>query len=340
MTRGAFVDLQAEPDSGFTFAAFTGACAPHGRMTLMQPETCGATFTKIPEGPVVPKVQLTIVPPQGGTIIGDGITCGTMGTECQTEHAQGKLVTLKHLADPEFTFKGFTGECARTGETLMNKPHRCGALFVRDRPAGNSAAGAAAGGGAASGAGGLASSSGIRPRPGGGGVGVGGGVGSSAGGGPSGAGGDPTFTRDASHPGSAPEIDKDGRDVKEPAAPPSPEGIAKDDIQKLLEAYRKAYEARDVDRIKSLYPTASDRFTNGLKYAFKEFKSVEYKYTTPPEFVELNPALGQATVKIGALLTAESRGPKSPPQKQKILFTLQRQQGTWSIGQLEASPEK
>jgi serine/threonine protein kinase len=340
MTRGAFVDLQAEPDSGFTFAAFTGACAPHGRMTLMQPETCGATFTKIPEGPVVPKVQLTIVPPQGGTIIGDGITCGTMGTECQTEHAQGKLVTLKHLADPEFTFKGFTGECARTGETLMNKPHRCGALFVRDRPAGNSAAGAAAGGGAASGAGGLASSSGIRPRPGGGGVGVGGGVGSSAGGGPSGAGGDPTFTRDASHPGSAPEIDKDGRDVKEPAAPPSPEGIAKDDIQKLLEAYRKAYEARDVDRIKSLYPTASDRFTNGLKYAFKDFKSVEYKYTTPPEFVELNPALGQATVKIGALLTAESRGPKSPPQKQKILFTLQRQQGTWSIAQLEASPEK
>jgi serine/threonine protein kinase len=328
MTRGAFVDLQAEPDPGFTFAAFTGACAPHGRMTLMQPETCGATFKKIPAGPVVPMVQLTIVFPQGGTIIGDGITCGTMGNECQTEHPQGKMVTLKHLADAEFTFKGFTGECSRTGETMMNKPHRCGALFVKDRAVANAGGGAGSGSVAASSAG---SGTMARPRPAGG---VGGASGN--GGGSATRPEDPIFSRDASHAAPPPAIDKDGRDVKEPAAPLSPEAIAKDDIQKVLEAYRKAYEARDVDRVKGVYPTAP---VKNLSYFFGQVKSLEYKYTTPPEF-DVNPALGQATVKIGSLVTPEYKGPKSPPTKLKNLFTLHRQQGVWTISQLEATPEK
>ena len=243
----------------------------------------------------VPVVALTIVPPTGGTIIGDGITCGTMGTECETQHPQGKLITLKPLADAEYTFKGFTGECAQTGETTMNKPRRCGALFVRDRFAGNSASGAA-------------------------------GTGAK----------DSIFSRDASHPPAA-ESGKDGKDVKEAPAPLSPEGIAKDDIQKLLEAYRKAWEARDVERIKGVYPTAP---VKNLSYFFYQVKSVEYKYTTPPEFVDLNTALGSATVKINALVTTENKGPRSEPVKLKNLFTLKRQQGAWSIAQLDVSPDK
>ena len=328
LTKGAFVDLQAEPDPGFTFGAFTGACAPHGRMMLTEAQTCGATFNKIPTGPSVPVVSLTIVPPTGGTIIGDGITCGTMGTECETQHPQGKLITLKPLADAEYTFKGFNGECAKTGETMMSKARRCGALFVKDR-VGGSASGGPSGG--PSGGGGISSAPGNRSRPGAGTSGGGAGAGAGSTGRPE----DPIFTRDPSHPPAA-EPGNDGKGGKE-AAPPSPESIAHDDIQKLLEAYRKAYEARDVERIKGVYPTAP---VKNLAYFFNQVKSLEYKYTTPPEFDDLNTALGTATVKMNALVTAENKGPKSPPMKLKNLFTLKRQQGIWTIAQLDVTPDK
>jgi hypothetical protein len=232
---------------------------------------------------------------------------------------------LKHYADAEFTFKGFTGECARTGETMMSQARRCGAMFVKDRAAGNGSGGA--GGGAIAGV----PPSGARPRPGAGGSGGGAGAGST-----SGRPEDPIFTRDPSHP-PAPEPGNDGKGGKEAPVPPSPEGIAKDDIQKLLEAYRKAYEARDVERIKGVYPTAPAK---NLTYFFGQVKSLEYKYTTPPDFVDLNPALGTATVKMNALVTTENKGPKSDPMKLKNLFTLKRQQGIWSIAQLDVTPDK
>jgi serine/threonine protein kinase len=330
LTKGALVDLQAAPDKGFTFGAFTGACAPYGRMVLNDPQTCSATFNKIPTGPAVPVVLLTIVPPTGGTIIGDGITCGTMGTDCQTEHPQGKLITLKHLADPEFSFKGFNGECARTGETMMNQARRCGALFVRDRPGGSPAGRGAGSAGLPGTAGGGAafpgsSPGGGRTRPGG------------ATGGSGATSEDPINSRDPSHPASPSGGDGEGKDSKPAAAPLSPEGIAKDDIQKLLEAYRKAYEARDVERIKGVYPTAPAK---NLSYFFGQVKSLEYKYTGPPEFLDLDYALGSATVKVGALVTPENKGPKSDPMKLKNLFTMKRQQGTWTISRLDVTPDK
>jgi ketosteroid isomerase-like protein len=117
----------------------------------------------------------------------------------------------------------------------------------------------------------------------------------------------------------------------------TPEGIAKEDIQTLLEAYRKAYESRDVDRIKRVYPAAP---ASNLSYFFKQVKSLEYKYTGAPEFVDLNPALGNATVKVGALVTPENKGPKSDPMKLANTFTLKRQDGNWTIAHLEARPEK
>jgi hypothetical protein len=331
LAKGAFVDLEAQPDEGYTFAEFTGACAPRGRMTLTEAQTCGATFNKIPEAPPVPVVTLTIVPSTGGTIIGDGITCGTMGTECQAQIAQGKLVTLKHYADAEFTFKGFSGDCARNGAIMMNQARRCGVLFVRDRAA-------SSGGGNAPAASG---SPAARTRAGAG-AGMGGAGGTGAAGGTGGAGAsgrtsmDPIDSRDTSRP-AAPEETRVGNDGKEVPAVLTPEAIAKEDIQTLLEAYRKAYESRDVERIKRVYPAAP---ASNLSYFFKQVKSLEYKYTGPPEYVDLNPALGDATVKIGALVTPENKGPKSDPMKLANTFTLKRQAGNWTIVQHEARPQK
>ena len=86
-----------------------------------------------------------------------------------------------------------------------------------------------------------------------------------------------------------------------------------------------------------MYPTAP---VKNLAYFFNQVKSLEYKYTTPPEFDDLNTALGTATVKMNALVTAENKGPKSPPMKLKNLFTLKRQQGIWTIAQLDVTPDK
>ena len=331
LAKGAFVDLEAQPDEGYTFAEFTGACAPRGRTTLTEAQTCGATFNKIPEAPPVPVVTLTIVPSTGGTIIGDGITCGTMGTECQAQIAQGKLVTLKHYADAEFTFKGFSGDCARNGAIMMNQARRCGVLFVRDRAASNSGGNASAASGSPA----------ARTRAGAGaGMGAAGGTGAAGRTGGTGASGrtsmDPIDSRDTSRP-AAPEETRVGNDDKEVPAVLTPEAIAKEDIQTLLEAYRKAYESRDVERIKRVYPAAP---ASNLSYFFKQVKSLEYKYTGPPEYVDLNPALGDATVKIGALVTPENKGPKSDPMKLANTFTLKRQAGNWTIVQHEARPQK
>ena len=60
-----------------------------------------------------------------------------MGDDCTVEHPQGKIVKLIPYADPDYTFKGFTGGgCARSGEAVLTAPRSCGALFMKD-PCGN-----------------------------------------------------------------------------------------------------------------------------------------------------------------------------------------------------------
>jgi hypothetical protein len=330
LAKGAVVQLRAEPDEGYTFKNFTGACAPNGLTTMEGPQTCGATFTKIEATTAAVGFSLTVVPSVGGTIIGPGIQCGTMGQDCQSEQPQGKLIKLTGLADPDFTFKGFSGECARSGEAVMNQARRCGAVFMKDRVS----AGPPPGGGGIPGGGG-----GGIPRAGSPGAGGGGGSGgSSRDSSASGSGGravDPLDGRNTSHSATDPE-------TKEPekVVPITPDAIAKADIKDLLEAYRKAYEARDLAGIKRLYPTASDAFMKGLQNAFSYYKSLEYTYTTPLEYLDVNPPLGAATVKVGALSKPEYKGPKDPPQKLNNLFTLKRTDGTWTIQNLKIEPAK
>ena len=133
LAKGAVVQLRADPDDGYTFKNFTGACAPNGLTTIDGPQTCGATFAKIEVQKPVPGFMLTVVPAVGGTVVGGGIQCGTMGQDCQVEQEQGKIVKLTGLADSDYTFKGFTGECARSGDAIMNQARRCGVVFMKDR---------------------------------------------------------------------------------------------------------------------------------------------------------------------------------------------------------------
>jgi hypothetical protein len=171
------------------------------------------------------------------------------------------------------------------------------------------------------------------------------GVGGSAGGGSSAGSSSSNLSTPSSYDKVAPvgrlaePADSPAAAAKPDPPAPTPEGIAKDAIQRLLEAYRGAYERRDLGAIKGVYPTASEGFLNGLKYAFKDYKSLEYTYTGPPEFLDLNPALGTAIVKVPALSKPEYKGPGSPPQKQVNQFTLKRHDDKWSIAHLAYPPK-
>jgi hypothetical protein len=72
---------------------------------------------------------LTISRPVGGTILADGITCGTRGSTCSTKVPRGQSIELRAEADNGYNFVGYTGECAPAGRTTMTGPQTCGATF-------------------------------------------------------------------------------------------------------------------------------------------------------------------------------------------------------------------
>src|SRR5262245_1441492 len=106
---GDSFELVAYAVSGFVLTAFTGDCAPHGVVALTSAKTCGAIFENLNiVGMSVMAETLTVSPvPQGGTLEGVRILCGTKGSVCSTRHAHGQTVELHPTTDPGFTFMGF-----------------------------------------------------------------------------------------------------------------------------------------------------------------------------------------------------------------------------------------
>ena len=272
----------AEADEGFVFTGYTGDCKPSGRLLMSKPADVRG---RVHEGRGRARRADGFAhdcPPGRGNTRGRSHPCGVRGTDCSVEHPQGKVITLKSLAEPEYTFKGFTGDCVR-GEMLMNQARRCGAQFVKDRAqvAGNNGNNTGAANTGANNTGAVITASNGAPRSPGGGRGAGSSAGSSSS--PSGATSSP-YDKTAP-PGRATEpADSPAAATKDNAPVLTPDGIAKDAIQRVLEQYRTAYEQLDVQGIKRVYPGAPPAFINGLTYAFKSYKSLEYTYTGAPEY--------------------------------------------------------
>lgn len=311
--RGQLIEVRAVADEGYEFEKYTGACAPRGWLQMTEGVTCGATFVRsaapVDSARTDPTtVVLTVVRPSGGTVTGRGITCGKLGEDCVMEFPKGTRVSLAALADADYTFRGFTGDCApKTGDVVLNGNARCGAYFapkrVVERPQTTPTAPPV--------------STPTRPVD---------------------SGTVPTATVDPLAgrtyvPVPDPEPEKP-EDPKPP--PPSPESIAKEAIEELLENYRKAFEKRDLSAIRRVFPKAPGNF----QLAFNQWSSVEYNFTAPSEFLDLNPALGTARVKRPATFEPEYKGPDNGAQKVVNIFTLKRTGDVWAIDSVQVQPQK
>jgi serine/threonine protein kinase len=73
---------------------------------------------------------LTIIKPVNGTIVGEDINCGTLGSTCRMTVATDTVVALELRPDDGFASAGYTGDCAQTGRVRMSNPRQCGATFV------------------------------------------------------------------------------------------------------------------------------------------------------------------------------------------------------------------
>jgi hypothetical protein len=133
-------------------------------------------------------------------------------------------------------------------------------------------------------------------------------------------------TEDPLKPASPKEI----VDAPRPPPPPpiSPETLAKKDIQQVLEEFRKAFEQRDLKGVQRNYPSAP---VEGLKRAFDSYNSLKYAFEGPPEFVDVDPSRGVATVKVKTLLTPEAKAGSQKPFRREETFALENRSGVWIV---------
>jgi hypothetical protein len=72
---------------------------------------------------------LTIRKPEGGTITGAGLNCGTGGNDCKIERPVDSMVELRPEPDANHVFSGYTGDCPENGRIVLSQPKTCGATF-------------------------------------------------------------------------------------------------------------------------------------------------------------------------------------------------------------------
>ena len=293
---GEAVELQAQPDEGFVFAGYTGDCAAGGRTIMSEARTCGARFDRIPEAPPAAQRALTITPPKGGTIVAMGITCGTQHAECSASFAHGAEVKLDVLADAGYEFARYTGPCAPDGATVMTEPRTCSALFTR-RVAEAAKPGRPS----------LQEARRLEnPRP------------------PHARPEPPPSTvagRDSGEAEHLPVGVGPGGSKTAPGSSQGPTLIAKNAVQKTLNAYRDAHTRMDEDDVRRVYPAVPA----SIRQQFRQLKSVEFVFTGDPEYPELNLPSGTATVVIGVKRVFEAKvGSKQKPAEGRATFKLHR----------------
>jgi len=341
--EGERVELDTRADKGYAFTAFTGPCAPSGRVIINKALTCGAKFDRDDLPPPAATFPLTIEKPSGGTILVEpDIICGALQTMCSAKMAVGSHVKLNVQPEPGFVFLNFTNDCAPEGETTMSQARTCGATFGPaapprpPTPPPNVAArktegprvsievpdksGSTGAGQSTPGQNPAASSQGqqtptsaqinpINPNPG-------------------------PANQAVATSGSAPT------NTGPVAAPITPEDHAKNEIQQLVKRYCDESQTLQPVRIKALYPQA-DLAT--MKDRFREYKSLQCTVAAPPEFERLDAReAGFAQVKFGMKQVIQMKSGGAPQTVETIVtMTVSRMdlQSPWLIDRLLHAPK-
>lgn len=80
-----------------------------------------------------------------------------------------------------------------------------------------------------------------------------------------------------------------------------------------------------------MFPTAPEAIRGQLR----QYKALEYAYTGAPEFVDVDPKAGTATVEVGVKMVFQARvGGSQPPNETKVRFNLFRRDDNWLVNQV------
>ena len=334
---GQVVALRAEPDDGHVFGGYTLDCAPSGRLEMKADRRCGARFHpgpgSTPVGTPDPggrRWPLTLTPPENGTIVTmEGHECGPTKKVCTAEVLEGTIVSLEVMPAPGYRVQSYTGDCV-DGTANMTQARSCGVVLVPGVGASVEPTPRTQ----------VPPSEGSRtarnePRPGA---------------------NDPRREPPAPAPQSvppsgspdkAPDKAPDGTpDKPSPAsdagpapprqAPPTPpataavpagdkeaaEKMANTDIQRVLKAYRSAYERMDIPAMQRLQPAIN---VASHELQFKDVKTVKYTFGGDPQLEDLDVERG--TVRAIAELKTENEhksGKKQKPLEGKVTYLLKR----------------
>jgi hypothetical protein len=326
---GQVVELRAQPDEGYTFAGYMLDCAPSGRLEMKAARICGARFDEIRTVGGGARWTLTLTAPENGTIVTDeGHECGPRRKLCTAEVEEGKIVHLDVLPDDGYRLQSFTGDCA-DGTANMTKDRSCGVALVKGtgpppvqtKPSDTLTT-----------SGGTASGGPIRPP--------------STGGvttppPPPGATGkgSPTTVPPTSPPptstGQTATVDPPPA-TQPPGTPPPPvtpvaprqgtpeeaKKMAEGDIQRVLKAYRSAYERMDIPALKRLQPAIN---VASHELRFKDLKAVKYTFGGDPQIEDLDVELGRAKAIVDLKTENEQKsGKKQKPAEGKATYLLRR----------------
>ena len=76
----------------------------------------------------------TVTKPTGGTVLGvGGLLCGTQGSTCSVEIPTAAALRLSVVADPNYEFAHWTGDCvtnSSTADSTQGAAKTCGAVFT------------------------------------------------------------------------------------------------------------------------------------------------------------------------------------------------------------------
>jgi Divergent InlB B-repeat domain len=342
------VTLQTTPDTGFVFSGFTGDCAPSGRVLMSQPRSCGATF-----GPVGvvdsgaggrPMRTLTILKPTGGTIVGEGISCGTLNSVCSAAVPDGTAVTLNIQPDPGYQFEQFTGDCSAEGTVTMSASRTCGVSFGKppvpiatavrrpDPPARADPTRGVDSGRPPTGRSGTQSSTPQSSPQGGTGQTITPGQSTTPSATPTGstpAGVTPGLT------GSVTSAQSEAQKV--PTAEITADAHARKEITQLVNRYCSALETLQPNRLKELYPQVD---VNTYRELFKGYKSLKCSVVGTPEFENLDASpAGFAQIKAEMKQQVEMKT-GGAPKLQELIFIIRvsrlSNNSPWMIERMQA----